>query len=142
MQNVVLNEEEKIIFKRNFTQKAQLLFTFLLQDVDWSCILNESDTNKAYAMLVHVYSAIYNKAFPKSRVKMKYNHRKPWLTEVLKNSMRQKNKLFKLSKKYPVAIPLLCCLLFVSIIGVQSCSLCFLFMLLLSWESTNDMICF
>ena len=53
-------------------------------------------------MFVHVYSAIYNEAFPKTRVKMKYYHRKPWLTEVLKNSIRQKNKLFKLSKKYPV----------------------------------------
>ena len=101
--DVVINEEEKIIFKRNFTHKAQLLFTSLLQDVDWSCILNESDTNKAYAMFVHVYSDIYNKAFPKTRAKIKYHHRKPWLTEVLKNSIRQKNKLFKLSKKYPVA---------------------------------------
>ena len=101
--DVVINEEEKIIFKRNFTHKAQLLFTSLLQDVDWSCILNESDTNKAYAMFVHVYSDIYNKAFPKTRAKIKYYHRKPWLTEVLKNSIRQKNKLFKLSKKYPVA---------------------------------------
>ena len=101
--DVVINEEKKIIFKRNFTHKAQLLFTSLLQDVDWSCILNESDTNKAYAMCVHVYSAIYDKAFPKTRAKIKYYHRKPWLTEVLKNSIRQKNKLFKLSKKYPVA---------------------------------------
>ena len=100
--DVVINEEEKIIFKRNFTHKAQLLFTSLLQDVDWSCILNESDTNKAYAMFVHVYSDIYNKAFPKTRAKIKYYHRKPWLTEVLKNSIRQKNKLFKLSKRYPV----------------------------------------
>ena len=71
--------------------------------MDWSCILNESDTNKTYAMFVHVYSDIYNKAFPKTRAKIKYYHRKPWLTEVLKISIRQKNKLFKLSKKYPVA---------------------------------------
>ena len=101
--DIAINEEEKIIFKRNFTHKAQLLFTSLLQDVDWGCILNESDTNKAYAMSVHVYSDIYNKAFPKTRAKIKYYHRKPWLTEVLKNSIRQENKLFKLSKKYPVA---------------------------------------
>ena len=68
--DVVINEEEKIIFKRNFTHKAQLLFTSLLQDVDWSCILNESDTNKAYAMFMHVYSDIYNKTFPKTRAKI------------------------------------------------------------------------
>ena len=101
--DVVMNEEEKIIFKRNFTHKAQLLFTSQLQDVDWSYILNEPDTNKAYAMFVHVYSDIHNKAFPKTSAKIKYYHRKPWVTEVLKNSIRQKNKLFKLSKKYPVA---------------------------------------
>ena len=87
--DVVINEKEKIIFKRNFTQKAQLLFTSLLRDVDWSCILNESDTNKAYAMFVYISSAIYNKTFPKTRVKIKNYHRKPWLTEVLKNSIHQ-----------------------------------------------------
>ena len=53
-------------------------------------------------MCVHIYSSIYNQAFPKIRVKVKYYHRKPWLTEVMKNSIRQKNKLLELSKKYPV----------------------------------------
>ena len=75
-----------------------ILFTSLLQDVVWSCILNESDTNKAYAMFVHVYSDIYNKAFPKTRAKIKYYHRKPWLTEVLKNSTRQKISYLNCSK--------------------------------------------
>ena len=70
--------------------------------MNWNCVLNESDTNKAYSIFVHTYSSIYNQAFPKSRVKVKYYHRKPWLTKVMKNSIRQKNKLFKLSKKYPV----------------------------------------
>ena len=70
--------------------------------MDWNCVLNESDTNKAYSIFVHTYSSIYNQAFPKIRVKVKYYHRKPWLTEVMKNSIRQKNKLFILSKKYPV----------------------------------------
>ena len=100
--DVVIYEEEKVIFKRNFTHKAQLSFNSLLQDLDWNCVLNESDTNKAYSMFVHIYSSIYNRAFPKIRVKVKYYHRKPWLTEVMKNSIRQKNKLFKLSKKYAV----------------------------------------
>ena len=100
--DVVIDEEEKAIFKRNFTHKAQLSFNSLLQDMDWNCVLNESDTNKAYSMFVHIYCSIYNQAFPKIRVKVKYYHRKPWLTEVMKNSIRQKNKLFKLSKKYPV----------------------------------------
>ena len=66
------------------------------------CFLNESDTNNAYSMFVHIYSSIYNQAFPKIRVKVKYYHRKHWLTEVMKNSIRQKNKLFKLSKKYSI----------------------------------------
>ena len=59
--------------------------------------------HNAFAMFVHVYSAIYNKAFPKTRVKIEYYHSKSWLTEVLKNSIHQKNKLSKLSKQYPVA---------------------------------------
>ena len=36
---------------------------------------------------------MYNKHFPKIRMKRKYNNRKPWLSEGLKNSIKQKNKL-------------------------------------------------
>ena len=100
--DVVIDDEEKVIFKRNFTHKAQQSFNSILQNMDWNCVLNESDTNKAFSIFVHTYSSIYYQAFPKIRVKVRYYHRKPWLTEIMKNSMRQKNKLFKLSKKYPV----------------------------------------
>ena len=58
--DVVTVEEEKVIFNRNFTHKAQLSFNSVLQDMDWNCVLNESDTNKAYSMFVHIYSSIYN----------------------------------------------------------------------------------
>ena len=103
---VVIDEEEKS-YSKDISHTAQLSFNSLLQDMDWNCVLNESDTNKAHSMFVHIYSSIYDQAFPKIRVKVKYYHRKPWLTEVMKNSIRQKNKLFKFSKKYPVIYSIL-----------------------------------
>ena len=100
--NVVIDEEEKVIFKKNFTHPAQLSFNSPLQDMDWNCVLNETETNKAYSMFVHIHSSIYNQAFPSIRIKVKYYHRKPWLTAVMSNSIQQKNTLFESSKKYPV----------------------------------------
>ena len=74
--------------------------SILLQNMDWNCVLNESDTYKAYSM--HIHSSIHNQTFPKIRVNVKYYHRKPWLIEVMKNLIRQKNKLFKSPRKVPV----------------------------------------
>ena len=42
---------------------------------------------------------MYNKLFPKIRIKRKYNNKKPWLSEGLKNSIKQKNKLYIKCKK-------------------------------------------
>ena len=67
----------------------------------WNYVLNESGTNKAYSVYVYLYSSIYNQAFPKIRVKVKYFHRKHWLTKVMKNSIRQKN-IIQIIRKYPV----------------------------------------
>ena len=42
---------------------------------------------------------IYNKHFPKIRIKRKYNNKKPWLSEGLQSSIKQKNKLYLKFKK-------------------------------------------
>ena len=47
---------------------------------------------------------MYNKYFPKNRVKHKYNNRNPWLSEGLKNSIKQKNKFYLRFKKVSSAL--------------------------------------
>ena len=47
---------------------------------------------------------MHNKHFPKIRVKNKYNNRKPWLSEGLKTSIKQKNKLYLKFKKVSSAL--------------------------------------
>ena len=89
MHTDIINEEERFIFKRNFT-KAQLLFISPLQDVDWNCVLNESGRGKAYLVFVNMYNSLYSQAFPKTKVKVKYSHRKHRLTEVTKYATLEK----------------------------------------------------
>ena len=43
--------------------------------------------------------ALYNRCFPRTGVKKKYNNRKPWLSEALKNSIRYTNKLYQSIKR-------------------------------------------
>ena len=63
--DVVIDEEEKAIFKRNFTHKAQLSFNSLLQDMDWNCVLNESDTNRLTQCLCIFIVLFITKRFPR-----------------------------------------------------------------------------
>ena len=42
---------------------------------------------------------LYNRCFPRTRVRKKYNNRKLWLLEALTNSIRYKNKLYQKYKK-------------------------------------------
>ena len=58
-----------------------------------------SDTQGAFDILHNQLVALFNKHFPKVKVKREYNNRKPWLSEALKNSIRYKNKLYKKSKR-------------------------------------------
>ena len=37
---------------------------------------------------------LYDANFPKRKIELKYNNRKPWLSEGLKNSIKTKNKLY------------------------------------------------
>ena len=42
---------------------------------------------------------IHDQCFPITKIKTKYNNRKPWLTEGLRSSIKSKNKLYRKYKK-------------------------------------------
>lgn len=50
-----------------------------------------------------LFKAIYDKSFPVVRVKKRYRNRLPWLTTEIKESIKHKNKLYKISLKHPTA---------------------------------------
>ena len=48
-----------------------------------------------------MFKKIYEESFPLIRVKIRYRNRLPWLSDGLKASIKQKNKLYLLSLKHP-----------------------------------------
>ena len=52
------------------------------------------DTQPAFSLFHQKLSILYDKHFPKTRVKLKYNNKKPWLSDGLRNAIKQKNKLY------------------------------------------------
>ena len=63
-----------------------------------------SDTQKAFDQFHNHFMALYNRCFPRTRVKKKYNNIKPWLSEALQNYIRYKNKLYQKYKKIKTAL--------------------------------------
>ena len=70
-------------------------------DTDWS-VLDVYDTCESYfSSFMNILKPIYNESFPVMKTKRKYRNRLPWLTSGLKESIRHKNKLFRISLKHP-----------------------------------------
>ena len=65
-----------------------------MSKISWDEISRATDTQQAFDTFHKHLVDMYKKHYPKSRVKKKYNNRKPWLSEGLKYSIKQKNKLY------------------------------------------------
>ena len=54
-----------------------------------------SDTQSAFSLFYSRFIKLFDKHFPRKKIKLQYNTRKPWLTPALKQSIRIKNKLYR-----------------------------------------------
>ena len=54
----------------------------------------QNDTQAAFSRFHSTFLKLYDKHFAKRKITEKYNSRKPWLSEGLKQSIRNKNKLY------------------------------------------------
>ena len=93
-----VKESEMLMYKRIFSPSNRD-FCHSLSETDWSEIYRTSDTQKAFHQFHNHFMALYNRCFPRTRVRKKNNNRKPLLSEALKNSIRYKNKLYQKYKK-------------------------------------------
>ena len=60
---------------------------------DWSEIICCNDANKAFNKFMATFEYTYKTCIPTRKVKIKVSH-KPWITNCLLNSIKQKNKLY------------------------------------------------
>ena len=77
------------------------LFNTKLQEMNWDDVFNISDPQDAFTEFQSRYAKLYSSCFPKKEVKSRYTNRKSWLTDGLKSSIKNKNRLYikKLKKR-------------------------------------------
>ena len=79
--------------KQNFIRK--------INENDWSDIYQSTDTQSAYSKFSHCFTKIYNESFPIRAVSTTYHNKLPWLTDGLRESIKHKNKLYRISLRRP-----------------------------------------
>ena len=99
-----IKKKDTCIFKRLYSFQNKANFCQAMSNISWDEISRSRDTQQAFDTFHKHLVEIYNKLFPKIRIKRKYYNRKPWLSEGLKNSIKQKNKLYLKLKKYNSAL--------------------------------------
>ena len=87
--------------KRKINTRTIDLFHAKLNGVEWSDVLNISDSQAAYTLFLKKYLEVYNHCFPTYIPNNGYKNRKNWLTEGLKTSIKIKNKLYCQCLKHP-----------------------------------------
>ena len=93
-----VKETEMFMYKRIFSPSNRDLFCRSLSETDWSEIYRTSDTQKAFNEFHNHLIALFNRCFPRNRVKKKYNNRKnpsDIKTNCIKSIQRSKQPLMK-----------------------------------------------
>ena len=85
--------------KRVYSQENITKFFSMLSDKSWGNVLSDNDAQMSYTKFHDELRDVYDVCFPYKTFREGYNTRKPWLTEVLKERIKIKNRLFKLWKK-------------------------------------------
>ena len=77
-------------------------FVHNLNAIDWNEVLPNSNAQLAFSTFHSLIKKEYDTNFPLIKVKRQYNNKKPWLTNCLRKSIRQK-KIYIKAKARPTA---------------------------------------
>jgi hypothetical protein len=103
VQNKSRNYKGQVATKRIISSENQLKFNHLLEQTDFSSILNMNCPEEAYDNFFQIYKTSFNLAFPLTQIRRnkKVIKKEPWMTEGLLTSMRKKSNLFHKKLKQP-----------------------------------------
>ena len=91
------------ISKRFYTKKSLEKFTNDLTLVNWNFIFNSTCAEEAYNLFYSKFREIFEINFPlKSICQNRKTADSPYITPALKNSIKEKHRLERLSKKWPL----------------------------------------
>ena len=91
----IAQSDDTYISSRNYSHVNKLSFQQALSEIDWSEMYVLSDTQSVLSLFYSRFIKLFDKHFPRKKIKLQYNTRKPWLTPALKQSIRIKNKLYR-----------------------------------------------
>ena len=73
-------------------QQNKQAFLTALELINWDEVHGSCDTQSSFNVFHNCLTGLLNKHIPIVRIKKRYNSRKPWLTEALRQSIKRKNK--------------------------------------------------
>ena len=74
-------------FRRNVSEERMHVFKVSLNNVDWSDVMSNDDTQEAYSIFHERFKELYDKMFPLEKCKVKYKRCNPWITAGIKQSI-------------------------------------------------------
>ena len=84
------------LFKKRMYSIANMeRFSSAMNEKNWNSVLHSHDTQNAYTAFYNEFSEVYNTCFPVKILKRGYKTRKPWLSDGMKTSIKNENKLYK-----------------------------------------------
>ena len=80
---------------RLFSEQKLIKFQEILKVIDWDLELGQRTTDEAMQIFYKEFQIAYNKTFPFVKLSRKRANDKPWISTALKNSIKQKHKLYQ-----------------------------------------------
>ena len=98
--NLSIKTEKPTITKRKLNKTNIKKLNEALKAINWQ-FLDDFDTQTAFTMFQGVIDQLFDKICPKQCFTMTYGNKLPWLTDALKKSIKDKNRLHVESKSNP-----------------------------------------
>ena len=93
--------KNKTVIKREFNANNIRKFNETLNQTDWGPVYNLEDFNESYSYFQKKFDHALNLHFPLKTVEIKYNNRIPYITRGIRQSIKQKHKLYDTYFKNP-----------------------------------------
>ena len=99
--SLTMEETVSYLVTRVYNERNKQNFLQSISMVDWTEICKIPDTQSSFKLFRSMLISLHDTCFPKIRIRKKYSNRKPWLSDAIRNSIRNKNKLYHKYKKIP-----------------------------------------
>ena len=94
--NTKIKNETAFLYKRNFNTDAKHAFQNELYETNCKDIETFTDPNEAYKAFLEKFLILYDKYFPKQKIKVKTKDLQiPWVTKGIKKSSKKKQGLYQ-----------------------------------------------